>query len=823
MIFALQLKSFLKNDYVWGFFATTLIVIIFFLPVIIGKQTLFAAVSLFYKKDSLSYHYPGIRTPWVADPRTHSAYLWPQTIAAVDMMHRGIVPLWTPYEAAGQPLTANLASGMYNPIRLIYFYFFHSLKASDLFIVFRLIAMAFGLFLFLKSLGLEKESALLGGIAYAFSGFFIDNVTVWFNDIFATLPYLLYIAEKYFEKRSWLFVGLGGLIFSILIFGSHPEITIMCALFFIAYFLFKIFTDANMRAQWLKDLGKLILLCLLGSLIASPLVVDLFNFISVGYPYHWAPVMPPSTIIDTRPLTSLINLVINPMMFFEVAIAGGITHKFPTNSYFNGLAVVVLLLLCLTTQLRSKTVRFFAASTLISIMLMWEVPPFNLLRSMPNFFSITYARLLGILTLCVSILAAVGYDSLQSLKTLPRKFWLIIVTLPAVVTLTFLTVPHLFSNMFVPYFDFTKNGADFDKLLNKLPATLSHLASFLLKNGVWIVVIIFSWFIFVYCLSVFLIYRYTKTKNKFYLMAIVFLLIAELWVYMPKIRDGFNPQNPYAPPPYLDFLLTENKKNIFRVISTNKTFTHNLGDMFKIEQFFGAGTVYPKRWWNFVQGYTYLENYIDVKLPDGALPKIPQSFFDAANIKYILTENYIPKGKNFDLVYDKDIKIYENKTVFPRAYMRFSTINASGLDNSREIFYQNSKFNENLNVVIEDADDIHLEDKENEGGALITIKNYQENKVQLKVSNTRKGVLVLADSFYPGWRAFVDGKTATIYPANIMFRGLIIDKGEHEITFIYQPGWFLPTIIISLLSILICLFLLFFEKIKIWKKNLLGF
>ena len=76
----------------------------------------------------------------------------------------------------------------------------------------------------------------------------------------------------------------------------------------------------------------------------------------------------------------------------------------------------------------------------------------------------------------------------------------------------------------------------------------------------------------------------------------------------------------------------------------------------------------------------------------------------------------------------------------------------------------------------------------------------------IQTAANEDGILVLADSFYPGWDAYVDGKKAKIFKANHFFRAVPIPKGEHRIEFRYQPQSFKLGLIISLIS-LTCLVL----------------
>jgi uncharacterized membrane protein YfhO len=47
--------------------------------------------------------------------------------------------------------------------------------------------------------------------------------------------------------------------------------------------------------------------------------------------------------------------------------------------------------------------------------------------------------------------------------------------------------------------------------------------------------------------------------------------------------------------------------------------------------------------------------------------------------------------------------------------------------------------------------------------------------------------LVLNELYHPGWRAAVDGAPATIYPTNLVMRGILVPAGATTIELRYEP------------------------------------
>jgi len=81
------------------------------------------------------------------------------------------------------------------------------------------------------------------------------------------------------------------------------------------------------------------------------------------------------------------------------------------------------------------------------------------------------------------------------------------------------------------------------------------------------------------------------------------------------------------------------------------------------------------------------------------------------------------------------------------------------------------------------------------------IQHYGNHQVTIQASLSGAGVLVLADSFYPGWRVLVNGVESEILRANYFFRGVALAAGDHNVEFRYQPGAFMMGGVISLLTL----------------------
>jgi hypothetical protein len=134
-----------------------------------------------------------------------------------------------------------------------------------------------------------------------------------------------------------------------------------------------------------------------------------------------------------------------------------------------------------------------------------------------------------------------------------------------------------------------------------------------------------------------------------------------------------------------------------------------------------------------------------------------------------------------------ELFFYEVPDVLPRAFVppavRFLA-GTSGVSPAKPEFDPHA-------VAVIDTGGTALEScagqQESSGPGTVEIKGYRNGLVELRVSMQRPGWVVLSDTFYPGWRASLDGRAATIHQANYVFRAVEVPAGEHTVVFSYFP------------------------------------
>jgi uncharacterized membrane protein YfhO len=104
--------------------------------------------------------------------------------------------------------------------------------------------------------------------------------------------------------------------------------------------------------------------------------------------------------------------------------------------------------------------------------------------------------------------------------------------------------------------------------------------------------------------------------------------------------------------------------------------------------------------------------------------------------------------------------------------------------------------------------------------ATAKIVRYDDQTVTIQAYLNDSGMLVLADSYYPGWNAYVNGRQEKIYRANLFFRAVPLSAGTHTVDFRYEPRSFAIGSAVSIITLLAILVVPIFLNLRRRRENI---
>ncbi|MHB1356462.1 MAG: YfhO family protein [Anaerolineae bacterium] len=159
-------------------------------------------------------------------------------------------------------------------------------------------------------------------------------------------------------------------------------------------------------------------------------------------------------------------------------------------------------------------------------------------------------------------------------------------------------------------------------------------------------------------------------------------------------------------------------------------------------------------------------------------------------------------GVTWAQVYQGETFVAERLAALPRAYIVYAaeTITDDALVTARLL---HTDFD--LRNTAVSSDNLPLPSVSALPATPAQITAYTSTAVTIQAHARQDGLLVLSDQYYPGWRAFVDGKSAEIVRVNQIMRGVLLPAGEHQVVFRFQPDSLRLGVWLSLVGLLLCI------------------
>ncbi|MBI4522117.1 MAG: YfhO family protein [Gemmatimonadetes bacterium] len=236
-----------------------------------------------------------------------------------------------------------------------------------------------------------------------------------------------------------------------------------------------------------------------------------------------------------------------------------------------------------------------------------------------------------------------------------------------------------------------------------------------------------------------------------------------------------DPQAYFAPDEALRFLMAERERQPpFRVLSLAQSGQDVLPALHGLEL---AAGHHP----NDLARYRELIGMVGSGLPEHLLRS--EKILSVTNVRYLLTPvELAPQMGREPVARGGRYAAFELAGGQPRAYL---VADAVVLPDSQAVpFMMSSAFDPASQVVLAEPAPLALE-----GGAVsgnVTWTAREVNRLALRVETDRPSLLVLAENWFPAWRATVDGESVPVLRANHTFRAVPLSPGTHTVELTYR-------------------------------------
>lgn len=174
----------------------------------------------------------------------------------------------------------------------------------------------------------------------------------------------------------------------------------------------------------------------------------------------------------------------------------------------------------------------------------------------------------------------------------------------------------------------------------------------------------------------------------------------------------------------------------------------------------------------------------------------PQRFgsplFDAAAVPYVISNRHdktegLQSLRAFEegTLRAQAAALYANPRALPRAYLAFRTARVAGPEDLERALGRG--FDGRRITVVEGLGPA-LEGPT--GIVAVSRAGKRPEHRSFAFETERPAVLVVTDSAYPGWRAWVDGEPAPLFRVNGLFRGIAVAAGARRVEMRFEPWTF---------------------------------
>jgi hypothetical protein len=737
------------------------------------------------------------------------------------------VPLWNPYIFSGMPLLASFSFHVFYPGSWIYFFVSPKFAIGYLYIIHFMLMGCF-FFAFARHLGLSRPASFIGGLIFMFAPHLVTLVYPGHGGKIYTmtwLPLALLFLDRALDGKTFFNMTVLGLLVGLMFYGGHIQILFYCGIVLFLFLLMRLAEGAKKGGyKWaIKGAAGFVYAFGLGTLLYAAVLLPAFQYkhytergqggtMTAASSYEFA------TSFSDPPEDLLYIVMHDPFGWGKdygptVPTTSGIFYRGRIGlrlslDYFGVLGLVLALLGALFK--RNRYTWFFLGMGMLAVFL--ALGGFNpmyhfIWHYVPGFstFRIPYAIMI-LTPICGSVLAAYGMQYLLDYKAKGKPkaepgakpktkidgLFYFIMGGTAVIVLVLAAALSWKSDL----------AGTADRLLNhewirqmlwgQYDDVLGRL-SYFIKNMLM--------FCSVLAVSMILLLVYWKGwLNKKYLTLIAAVIIlADLWpvdwsmiktIPVSNLEDVFYKETPQIK------ILEADKDGPFRVFAPG---INNELLVRGIQSLTGYHAVPLSYYMKTVESINFGNPILDLlNAKYLLLPKQPE--YDFAAIPDAAARNMMME--KYEVLDSTDAYLYKRKEPLPRAWLVNRVLKVDDVDQALDAI-SDPRFPPFVAAAVSDnlPGDFSMDPNADLSGQKTRVTKYLPDEVDFIVDAPANSFLVASEVWYPGWKAYIDGKKADVYRTDYVLRGVPFPKGRHKLVFKFSPWTYNIGVVISLLTL----------------------
>jgi hypothetical protein len=717
-------------------------------------------------------------------------YPWRSLVG--EFWRNGKFPLWNFYMFNGVPFLATLHSSALYPFNAFYLFLSDANAWSSLVFLQILLSLIF-MYLFLRDNNLASIPSIFGAIAFSFSGYMI----AWLE--FATgghaglwLPLLLLVEKRYLESKKGLYFISIPIIFFFIFTAGDFQVPIYIIATYLLYSVYKYLHD-NKRS--LRGLISTTLALILGLLISSPQLIptlELFkNSVRFDDPYirqyFWG-------IMGWEKVVNFIW----PDFFGNIVTRNywGQYGFHEYMSYFGIVSLVFVIFSLIKKKVGEES--FYWMIAILGLLFLFPTPlaflPYKL--GIPALSTSSASRVIFLVCFALSTISAFGFNKYYSKKEN---------SISGVILILLFITAGIVIGLLISLKILNDNNTLVTQTLTNLKVSL--------KNMIPGTLILFFLLILDYLKKLsgyFSKGNKRKLGYKIFMALILFLALVDMLRYAWKNTPFEKREFLFPKVAIIDYLTHIN--GYFRIAGGIPT---NLFMPYGLYSSEGYDPIYPERnaeWYSIVDWGNANSNTGRY----GIIHYFTSPVINYANLKYVIDYKKDSLGQvdkkgmfargitepRYKEVYsDKDIYIFENTESLPYVWLTtdFQVIN------DRNEIINKLVSSKGPQLILESIPYLKIPQEKLDYSVTNLKKNF--NQIEFDVETSNNAMLFLSESYFPGWKSFIDGNPTNIIKANYIFQSIEITKGKHKVVFIYDPTsfriglWFFYAALIVLMGI----------------------